>query len=137
MFEYIEEIITSWDQACINFDDGFNISSHRQRIVTPAPGNLFKVDESSVKLESGMAKTFHTVVAKALHVSKQARPDISLAIELLTTQVRGPDKDDWRKLRHLVVYLQSTRKLPLLLGAGNTGVLYWYVDASFAVHPNM
>ena len=80
MFEYIEEIITLWDQACIDFNDGFLILSHRQRIVTPAPDNLLKVDESSVKLGSGKAKSFHTVVAKALHVSKQARPDISLAI---------------------------------------------------------
>jgi hypothetical protein len=35
------------------------------------------------------------------------------------------------------VYLKSTCKLPLVLGAWNTGVLHWYVDASFAVHPNM
>ena len=52
MFECIEQIITVWDQACIDFNDGFKILSHRQRIVTPAPDNLFKVDESSVKLGS-------------------------------------------------------------------------------------
>jgi len=27
--------------------------------------------------------------------------------------------------------------MPLILGADNTGVLNWYVDASFAVHPNI
>ena len=26
---------------------------------------------------------------------------------------------------------------PLVLGADNDGLLMWYVDASFAVHPNM
>jgi len=76
-------------------------------------------------------------VAKALYVSKRARPDTSLAIAFLTTRVREPDEDDWRKLCHLIVYLKSTCKLPLVLGARNTGVLHWYVDASFAVHPNM
>jgi hypothetical protein len=60
-----------------------------------------------------------------------------LAIAFLTTRVREPDEDDWRKLQHLIVYLRITRKLPLVLGAWNTGVLHWYIDASFAVHPNM
>ena len=90
-----------------------------------------------MKLGSGKAEAFHIVVTKALYVSKRARPDISLAIAFLTTRVRELDEVDWRKLQHLVMYLQSTRKLPLVLGAGNTGVLHWYVDASFAVHPNM
>jgi len=47
-----------------------------------------------VKLSSGKAKAFHTVVAKALYVSKRARPDISLAIVFLTTRLREPDEDD-------------------------------------------
>ena len=60
-----------------------------------------------------------------------------MAVAFLTTRVKGPDIDDWRKLRHLVKYLRGTRNLPLILGADGTGVLSWYVDASFAVHPDM
>jgi hypothetical protein len=37
----------------------------------------------------------------------------------------------------LVEYLRSTRELPLIHVANGTGVLSWYVDASFAVHPDM
>ena len=37
----------------------------------------------------------------------------------------------------MVEYLRSTRDLPLILGANGTGVLSWYVEASFAVHPDM
>jgi hypothetical protein len=137
MIEYVNEIIASWDKACLDFDDGFKIMNNCKKIATPAPEDLFKVDESGVKLGSEKAKVFHTIVAKALYVSKWARPDTSLAIAFITTRVREPDEDDWRKLRHLIVYLKSTRELPLVLGAWNTGVLHWYVDASFAVHPNM
>jgi hypothetical protein len=36
-----------------------------------------------------------------------------------------------------VEYFQSTTDMPLVLGATSVGVLHWYVDASFAVHPNM
>ena len=48
-----------------------------------------------------------------------------------------PDLDDWEKLSHLMKYLRGTRELPLILGGDNTGIVKWYVDASFAVHPNM
>ena len=45
--------------------------------------------------------------------------------------------DDWCKLGHIIQYLKSTRDLPLVLGASNTGVLHWHVDVSFATHQNM
>jgi hypothetical protein len=51
--------------------------------------------------------------------------------------VRAPDKDDWNKLTHLMKYLRCTRMLPLILSANGTGILKWWVDAAFAVHPNM
>jgi hypothetical protein len=34
-------------------------------------------------------------------------------------------------------YLRGTRTLPLILSANGSGILKWWVDASFAVHPNM
>ena len=37
----------------------------------------------------------------------------------------------------MIDYLCLAQKLPLILGANNSGMLKWYVDAFFAVHPNM
>jgi hypothetical protein len=51
--------------------------------------------------------------------------------------VQAPDKDDWNKLTHPMKYLRGTRTLPLTLSANGTGILKWWVDAAFAVHPNM
>ena len=34
-------------------------------------------------------------------------------------------------------YLRGDHDQPLILSGDNEGVLMWYVDASFAVHPNM
>ncbi len=34
-------------------------------------------------------------------------------------------------------YLGVDRERPLILGADNEGMLRWYADALFAVHPNM
>ncbi len=80
---------------------------------------------------------FHNLVAKMLYVSKRARPDVSTAIAFLTARVRAPDVNDWRKLTCLMEYLWVDRLSLLILSANGSGVLMWYVDASFAMHPNM
>ncbi len=102
-----------------------------------APDDLFVVNEDAEKLSDEGATAFHNLVAKTLYVSKRARPDVSTAIAFLTTRVRAPDTDDWDKLCHLMEYLRGDCDRPLILGADNDGLLMWYVDASFAVHPNM
>ena len=55
----------------------------------------------------------------------------------LTTRVQGPDVDDWKKLGRCLRYLRATRKLPLTLCCDPAGVIQWWIDASFAVHPDM
>jgi hypothetical protein len=98
---------------------------------------LFVVNENCDKLSEAVSADFHTIVVKTLYVTKRARPDTCLAIAFLTTRVRAPDTDDWEKLCHLMEYLRGDRDGPLVLGADNDGLLMWYVDASFAVRPNM
>jgi hypothetical protein len=67
------------------------------------------VNEDCKKLSNEAASASHTIVAKALYVTKRARPDISLAIAFLTTRVRSPNIEDWEKLRHLMEYLRGDR----------------------------
>ena len=139
MFGYVEDILAAWNVAeKIPDSDGFQTaSSRRKKKTSAAPENLFVIDEDCKKLDPVKAKTFHNIVAKALYVMKRARPDISVAIAFLTTRVRAPDQQDWDKLSHLMQYLYGTKDLPLILGADGTGIIKWFVDASFAVHPNM
>jgi hypothetical protein len=105
--------------------------------MSAALDNLFVVNEDCEELSNEAAAAFHTIVVKALYIIKRARPDISLAIAFLMTQVRSPDIEDWEKLHHLMEYLRGDRERPLILGANNEGMLMWYIDALFAVHPNM
>jgi hypothetical protein len=95
------------------------------------------VNEDSTKLSEAVSADFHTIVAMTLYVTKRARPDTCLAIAFLTTRVRAPDTNDWEKLCHLMEYQRGDHDQPLVLGADNNGLLMWYVDALFAVHPNM
>ena len=51
--------------------------------------------------------------------------------------MREPENDDWAKLVHLMKYIGGTRKLTLILSAKVSGILKWWIDGSFTLHPNM
>jgi hypothetical protein len=127
-FGYIKEIIIAFDKAEPN-GAGTKTSA--------APTNLFTVNKDCKKLGQQKATEFHNLVAKTLCSTKRSRPDTSLATSFLATRVRSPNKDDWVKLTHLMQHLRSTKLLGLTLSANGSGILKWWVDASFAVHPNM
>jgi hypothetical protein len=137
MYDYIDGILQACNLAIKNHNDGYQIVGKRRSKTSAAPDNLFVVNEDCKKLSNEAAAVFHTILAKALYVTKRARPDISLAIAFLTTRVRSLDIEDWEKLGHRMEYLRGDRDRPLKQGADNEGMIMWYVDASFAVHPNM
>ena len=125
MVDYMEAMV---DDFSIDFKST-ETSAH------PADEELFKVGDSPA-LESDKAQEFHTFVAKGLFACKRARPDIHPAIAGLCTRVKSPNHDDWRKLIKLLRYINGTRKDKLILSADNLNIIKWYVDASFAVHPD-
>ena len=104
---------------------------------TPAAAHLFNVSENPIPLGQKDAEIFHHFVAKALFLCKRARPDIQTAVAFLSTRVKNPDKDNYKKLSKLVQYLRATKDLVLTLEPDNLHVIKWWVDASFAVHTNM
>jgi len=55
----------------------------------------------------------------------------------LTTRVREPDKDDYKKLGRVIRCLRATPKLALTLEADNAHIIKWWIDAAFAIHPDM
>jgi len=134
MIDYVDEIIAAYDKALGELDDGFSAVKKKSNPArtSAAPDDLFVVDKDAEKLREESSIAVHH-----LDVSKRARPEVSRAIAFLTTRVRAPDVDDWRKLSHLMKYLRVDRLRPLIPSANGSGVLMWYVDASFAVHPNM
>ena len=76
-------------------------------------------------------------MANTLYTTKRDRPDTSTSVKFLTTRAREPDTKDWKNLDHLMKYLEEKINLPLILGAGGTGILKWWIYESFTVHPNM
>jgi Reverse transcriptase (RNA-dependent DNA polymerase) len=125
MFDYIEGMLKELPKDM----DGTASS--------PAPNHLFEVSETPVALDKPTSEMFHHHTAKLLFLCKRARPDLQLAVAFLTTRVKGPDTDDYKKLRRVMQYLRATKDMPLTLEADDTRVIKWWVDASFAVHPDM
>ena len=76
-------------------------------------------------------------MAKTLYATKWDRLDNCMTVMFLTTIVREPELDYWDKMVHMMRYIRGMRTLPLILSASGSGILKWWVDASFAVHPNM
>ncbi len=125
MTEYVESMLEVFPQKMKSTDT----------VVTPASDGLFNEGQGK-KLNEERADAYHTMVAKALFLCKRARPDIQPTIAVLCTRVKGPNEADWAKLVRLMKYLNGTRELKLTLSADNLHCIKWYVDASFAVHPD-
>jgi hypothetical protein len=102
--------------------------------VNPAGVHLFDVNDECEKLDRKTSEFFHTNVAKLLFLCKRARPDIQTAVSFLTTRVKGPDTDDYKKLKKVMQYVRHTRSMPLTLEAKDLQLVKWWIDASFAVH---
>ena len=127
MIPYMKEIVDLFRK----YDDCDKVAA------TPAAEHLFKVDDKAEPLGTQQATVFHHFVAKCLFATKRARPDISTAVAFLSTRVKGPDQDDWKKLVRLIRYLRGTPTLALTLSASSTTIPKWWVDGSHGVHPKM
>ncbi len=79
----------------------------------------------------------HTYVAKTLFLCKRARPDLQTVVAFLCTRVQSCDEDDFKKLIRMLQFLRATKDDYLTLSATSLHNVRWWVDASYAVHPDM
>ena len=104
---------------------------------TPAKKNLYDVSEGARVLEGHEHEVFHSVVAKLLYITIRGRMDILLPIIFLCSRVAKATTEDQAKLKRVLEYLNGTLDLSYTLGADDLGRFRTWVDASFAVHPDM
>ena len=113
-------------------------SSMDGKAATPAAAHLFKVNTVDPKpLDQARKDLFVHLVMQGLYLSQRGRPDIRTAISFLCRRLKCPDEDDYKKLTRLIRYLRHTLFICLVLGKDDTGVVRWWIDASYAVHPDM
>ncbi len=104
---------------------------------TPAGDHLFTINDTPEMLSKADAEYFHHMTARLLFLAKRARPDIQTPVAFLSTRVKAPDRDDYKKLGRIIKYLRNTPNLCLTLEVDNLTVTKWWVDASFGVHRDM
>jgi hypothetical protein len=117
MLDYVEEIIVAFEKA--------DTEACGTKTSAP-PTYIFTVDMQWKEAECTQGNSIpqHRCQDPLRHETCQA--------------IRGPDTDDWVKLAHLIKYLRGTKTLPFTLSDSNGGgILKWWVDGSFAVHPNI
>ena len=59
-----------------------------------------------------------------------------LVIAGLCARVKEPHESDWSKPVQLMKFLDATKMRVLTLSADNLHIIKWFVDATFAVHPD-
>ena len=105
--------------------------------VTPSTSNLFTIRKDAEKLDDERAEVYHHISAQLLYLCQHARPDLQPTVAFLTTRVMQPDIDNWKKLTRCIRYLRDSKDLYLTLEADDEIDIKWWIDASFAMHPDM
>ena len=109
----------------------------RGKSATPEANHLFDMQDEDEKLCVKDAKVFHHTTAQMLFISSRAHRDLQTTVAFLTTRVKGPDKDDWGKLKRALKYVNGTRRLKLRFKIGSERDIVkplWYIDGSHCVH---
>jgi hypothetical protein len=104
---------------------------------SPAATHLLTLKDDQTKVDEKKAQFFHTYVAKTLFLCKRARPDLQTAVAFLSTKVKSCNEDDYKNLIRMLQFLRATRGDFLTLSAYSLHNVRWWVDASYAVHPDM
>ena len=109
-----------------------------RKAATPAAAHLFKINTVNPKpLDQERKDLFVHLVMQGLYLSQHGCPDIRTAISFLCSRLKCPDEDDYKKLTRLIRYLRHTLHMCLVLRKDATDVVCWWIDASYAVHPDM
>ena len=104
-----------------------------------AADHLYTVEEECGhnKFDEKQVMAFHHAVAQLLFASPRERKYIHTTVSLLTTRVHDPDEDSWKKLKRLILYVRRTINMPLILRADSLTIIKWWVEASYAAHPDI
>jgi len=75
------------------------------------------------------------MVAKLLYLCRRTHQDIQTTLAFLCTRDKNPDEDDYKELACVIQYIRDMRDITLTIEADDNP--RWWVDSSYAVHPDM
>ena len=77
-------------------------------VTSPARNNLGDINPECTPLSGKKSENFYSIVAILLWIMKRSRPDLKTSIGILCTRVSKSDEDNWKKLRTVLAYINST-----------------------------
>jgi hypothetical protein len=68
------------------------------------------------------------------YIYKKTQPDLQFAVAFLTTRVREPDIDDWKKLARCLCYLKGNTDFDFTLEIKLPVIIRWWINSAYGVH---
>ncbi|XP_055910757.1 uncharacterized protein LOC129945122 [Eupeodes corollae] len=93
-------------------------------------GFLSPSEETSPKLPNN--NLYRKAIGSLLYIATVSRPDVSLAVNLLSRKIESPTESDWKAVKRVMRYLATTVDKSLLLQTNEEKTLMCYVDADWA-----
>jgi len=104
---------------------------------TPARSDLFIVNEDSPLVDESRRRLFYKLVYRLIYVTGRGRKDLELAISFLAERANVCNEGDYCKLRRLIHYIYYAINLKTIIGIDNITRMVTFIDASYAIHPNI
>ncbi|GBP07332.1 Retrovirus-related Pol polyprotein from transposon TNT 1-94 [Eumeta japonica] len=108
--------------------DDFNLQQAKTSSIPMDPGYLRMNSENCLEDNN----LYRKAIGSMLYVSNNTRPDIAVAISILSRKVSNPNENDWNELKRVMKYLKGTKGLKLCVGSKSSLQLKGFADADWA-----
>ena len=133
MLGYEQDLVKDWSEIELKMLSGRDSSA-----ATPASNNIFDKGDSEM-LDDKIKAIFHSYVMRVAYLAKRVKPQLSVGVSYLSTQVTKPNLDDLRKLDRAIRYVRDHIGEGIALtasGSGKNVLVTGHIDASFGCHEN-
>lgn len=96
---------------------------------TPMSTSYSKEEDASPPVDN---TNYRRAIGALLYIATVTRPDIALAVNLLSRKNESPSKNDWKAVLRLIDYLHSTKDIYLQIDSDSSPILTCYTDADYA-----
>ncbi len=139
MLEYETDLVRDWFE--IEFDQWFDqrFLGRDKFASTPTIITIYFDKGDSARLTKKYSAIYHSYVMRVVYLAKRVKPELSVGVSYMSTQVTKTNENDLRKLDRSIHYVRDHIGAGITLIA--TGVdkimeVTAHIDVSFGCHDN-
>ena len=111
----------------------FRVTNAKSITVPMDPGFITRPEPTDQHFSNNTV--YRSIIGCLLHISRQTRPDILLAVNILSSHITNPMQRHWNAAKRVLIYLYHSKNESLRIGPVNTDGLKAYSDATWADDP--